>query len=115
MIVRGTTPTHNFAMPFSIEDISEVIIAYVQDDEIVIEKEKGDIELDLENNIMSVQLSQEETLRFAVKDKYIDNIVLIQVRVILIDNYAYASDIIREKVADVLVDREITIGGDADV
>lgn len=105
MIVRGTTPLHTFALPFPIVDISEVFITYMQNDKIIIEKGKEDIEIDVENNTLFVPLSQDDTLAFLVhKRNYIDNIVLIQIRVLMDDGSSCASDIIRERVCDVLKD-----------
>lgn len=45
MIVRGTTPYHNFIVPFSTSDVSELYITYLQNGETIIEKSLSDVEI----------------------------------------------------------------------
>ena len=59
---RGTTPTHTFALPFAASIISSLRITYKQENKIILTKEKDDCEL--YDNVVSVKLSQEETLKF---------------------------------------------------
>lgn len=108
MIVRGTTPLHTFALPFPISDISEVFVTYTQNDKVVIEKNRNDIEIDVETNTLFVPLSQDDTLTFKVYEKYVNNIVLIQMRVLMTDGSSCASEIIKERVSNVLKDGVIT-------
>jgi hypothetical protein len=62
---RGTTPTHTFSLPFSVETISALRITYAQNGEIVMNKTEGDVTA--EGQEISVTLTQEETLKFSDK------------------------------------------------
>ena len=116
MIVRGSTPTHKFVLPFSPLDISDAIITYQQNGVTVINKKLKDVYIDMESNAVCVQLTQRETLSFFCGEKYSDNIVNIQVRVIDNNGNVYASNIIREKAVNILWDEIIdTIPKDEDI
>lgn len=72
-MIRGTTPTHIFTIQQDLSLFKDVIITYFQDDKAVIEKRLSDCVV--QDNSLSLTLSQEETLEF--KD---DCIVLIQIK-----------------------------------
>lgn len=61
-MIRGTTPTHDFDVPFDTNTIDELEIAYSQGKDVVLIKTKDECELN--GNNISVQLTQDETLRF---------------------------------------------------
>lgn len=61
-IIRGTTPTHTFAVDADLTDAEVIYITYKQDNSIVLEKTKDDIQVSSEQ--LAVRLSQEETLAF---------------------------------------------------
>ena len=61
-MIRGTTPTHIFTLPFAADQITKLSIAYAQGDEVVLEKVLEDCMLD--GNTVSVQLSEMDTLKF---------------------------------------------------
>ncbi len=61
-MIRGTTPTHKFNIPFDTSDVAKVKVIYAQDDEILIVK--GTDECVLEGNTITVTLSQQETFEF---------------------------------------------------
>lgn len=61
-MIRGTTPTHIFTLPFAADQITKLSIAYAQGDDIVLEKVLEDCMLD--GNTVSVQLSEMDTLKF---------------------------------------------------
>lgn len=63
-MIRGTTPTHIFTLPFEASTIAELRVTYEQNGEIVLEKTETDCELS--GNSVKVKLSQEDTLKFAV-------------------------------------------------
>lgn len=107
MIVRGTSPTHKFVIPFPISNVAQIEVLYSQDGQVVLKKEFGDLEIDDENNCIYVNLTQADTLAFSFNDSYRKNIVLIQLRVLMESDKAYASNIIKEKVVNVLNDEEI--------
>lgn len=97
-MIRGTTPTNTFTSTVDLSDAEVVYITYDQRGETVVEKTKEDItfytpEQTQENTpttyAFSVQLTQEETLRFTAKHS-----VEIQVRARFSNGSAPASKII---------------------
>ena len=38
MIIRGTTPYHNFILPILVEDIDAVYVTYLQNNEVILYK-----------------------------------------------------------------------------
>lgn len=85
-MIRGTTPTHIFAIPFETNIISCVRIIYAQNDEVLFEKQTTDCTLT--ERTISTTLTQEETLLF--DSKYL---VQIQLRILLNDGSALASKV----------------------
>lgn len=67
MMIRGTTPTIFFHLPFDIEEIEEMWLTIAQRGKDVITKELADMEYD--NGVFSVRLSQEETLILDARQK----------------------------------------------
>lgn len=61
---RGTTPTHIFHLPFSAEDL-KFTITYAQDDKELVKKTEDDC--DVNDNVIELTLSQEDTLSFDEK------------------------------------------------
>lgn len=61
-MIRGTTPRHIFNMPFDVSSIEEVRITYEQNGQKVLEKTENDCTM--EGTKITVQLTQEETLKF---------------------------------------------------
>ena len=97
-MIRATTPTHEFVLPFDYEQfVGKILITYSQDDEIVVEKTENDIAI--VGNSISIKLTQEETAVFK-PNKY----VKVQVRILTLGGEALASDIISKPVCDVLND-----------
>lgn len=86
---RGTTPTLNIRFKENLEDldISAFYISFKQNNEIKLEKELSDININV--NIVSLTLTQEETLLFTAND-----IIQIQCRY-KIGEKAYATKIIK--------------------
>ena len=62
-MIRGTTPTHIFTLPFTADQITKLSIAYAQGEDVVLEKVLGDCVLD--GNTVSVQLTETDTLKFS--------------------------------------------------
>ena len=83
-MIRGTTPTHTFTIPFEVSEIKTVKITYAQDDVVVCEKTMSDCELT--GTTISTVLTQEDTFKFDhTKD------VQIQLRILTISGQALAS------------------------
>ena len=94
---RGTTPTHTFTLPFPVDTVKNALIVYKQGDEEILRKTVSQCHMD--GNTLSVDLTQEETLRFCCEKK-----ALIQVKVLTKENKALVSDIITTDVSKCLTD-----------
>ena len=81
-MIRGTTPTHSFKLPFDTSLIKRVKILYAQCDKLLFHKEAEDCTLS--GDTIKTTLSQEETFLFNCK-----NMVQIQLRVL-----THAGDVI---------------------
>ena len=92
---RGTTPTHTFTIPFSVNNVADALIVYAQGEEEVLRKTVRHCHMD--GNTLSVDLTQEETFLFNCNKK-----VQIQVRVLTTEGKALASNIITTDVAKCL-------------
>lgn len=94
-MIRGTTPTHVFELPFSTDLLKQFLITYAQEGEIVLEKAKDDCEL-LEETIR-VTLTQEDTLKFSH-----ENCVEIQLKVLTINGQLLATPICFAQIGRIL-------------
>lgn len=99
-MIRGTTPTLEFSLPFGTDLIKEVYISFAQGVNIVLEKTLEDCVCSGE--MLTVRLTQKDTLMFAH-----GMLVDIQLRVLTVNGEALASDIIRTSVERILKDGEI--------
>ncbi len=127
MIIRGTTPYHNFILPILAEDIKAIYITYLQNEEVILDKSvvegQSDDEIiitnlkDLENASMeqmteeelnscelTLHLTQEDTLKFHFYSAAKKNIAVIQIRILTTDDEAFASMPINERIFGVLHD-----------
>ena len=129
MIIRGTTPYHNFILPILAEDIKAIYVTYLQNNEIILDKslldgdelEHNDFIIanlkDLENANMEIlteeerescqltlHLTQEDTLKFHFYPAAKKNIAVIQIRILTMDDEAFASMPINERIFGVLHD-----------
>jgi hypothetical protein len=77
-IIRGTTPTHDFGLPYPKELIKDIRLAYVQNKKVVFVKQKSDCHI--QDETLSVVLTQEETLSFVPNE-----VVGIEIRIKLND------------------------------
>ena len=126
MIIRGTTPYHNFILPILAEDIKEVYVTYLQNKEVILDKGKEDVEIndlvDLYENAsmeelpeevssscqLTVHLTQEDTLKFHFYPAAEKNIAVVQIRVLTTEGEAYASEPIHERIFGILKDGVIS-------
>lgn len=97
---RGTTPTFKFTLPIDTSSIVAVYISVAQHRKIIIEKTIDDCTLD--GNLISVKLTQDETLLLVES-----NTTEIQLRMRLADGSALASQIFSESTERILKDGEI--------
>lgn len=94
-MIRGTTPTLQFIMPFSTSQLTEAYVTLSQNGEIVLDKALSDC--NCEENKLSVRLTQEETLRLQC-----DSTTEIQIRARTVDDEALASNIFRVSTGRIL-------------
>ena len=94
-MIRGTTPTHIFTLPFDTSKISSARVTYAQGEQVVLTKETGACAFD--GDTITVRLTQEETLLFSCK-----KMVEIQLRVRLLDGETMSTDIMRKSISECL-------------
>lgn len=126
MIIRGTTPYHIFTIPFVSDQINKIYITYLQNGQVILDKNIDDIEINqdlsqidssllhniktkFENkeieeqfSIISLHLTQEDTLKFNFYPAAEKNIAVIQLRILDSSNEAYATNPVYERVFGVL-------------
>lgn len=83
---RGTTPTHTFEIPFDVSLVSKAMVIYSQNDKELFCKETSDC--NMSGNIMSVTLTQEDTLKLDCR-----RLVEIQLRILTVTGEALASEV----------------------
>lgn len=85
-MIRGTTPTLEFTLPFDTSVLAEAFVTISQNDEVVLDKQLT--ECNCSEQKLSVRLTQEETLKLDCDCK-----TEIQVRIRTHDGESLASDI----------------------
>lgn len=96
-MIRGTTPTHTFTLPFAADILSAVHVIYAQGGAVKFKKTAADCQLD--RNTITVKLTQKETLAFSD-----GQLVEIQIRALDASGNSIASDIMRVHVCRCLED-----------
>lgn len=96
-MIRGTTPTLTFKLPFQTSRVDDVYITFNQANITVLEKTKNDT--DLHDDIVELKLTQADTLSLNRRPN-----VEIQLRVLTTDGEALASQIIVQSVSRILKD-----------
>lgn len=100
---RGTTPTHIFSTGVDLTQASVLWLTY-QQGTLKLTKQLSDITIDPQNNKkFSVTLTQADTLQFAT-----DRPVQIQLRVLMANGTACASDVITLDIGRILKDGVIS-------
>ena len=61
-MIKGTTPTHYFTLPFDTDILANARVTYAQNEIVILTKELNECKCD--KNVISCKLSQEETLKF---------------------------------------------------
>lgn len=84
-IIRGTTPKHDFELPYPIEFINELRITYGQGKKAIFTKTKEDCTFNKDS--FSLQLSQEETFLLTPKKN-----LYIEIRIKLVDGQVVRTD-----------------------
>lgn len=96
-MIRGTTPTLEFTLPFDTSSIAEMYITMSQNDKVVLEKSMADCRCS--RKAITLNLTQEDTLKLEQKP---DAQAEIQIRIRTKEGEALASDIIRVYVGRIL-------------
>lgn len=96
-MIRGTTPTLEFVLPFDTGQLAEAFVTLSQNDAVVLDKALT--ECHCNENRLTVRLTQEETL--LLQDECFTEI---QIRARTISGDAVASQIIRERTDRILKD-----------
>lgn len=101
-MIRGTTPTLCFKTPYEADMVQSGYITFTMRGDILL-----DISLDNEgvaigDNVISLTLTQAQTLLFDPQAA-----TLVQLRLVLADNNAVASNIVKVPVTKILKDGEI--------
>lgn len=96
-MIRGTTPTHIFEIPFDSSLLKRVQITYTQAGQNLVVKNIEDCVLD--GCSITVKLTQEETFKFSHKKN-----VEVQIRVLTNDDTAMATTIREVPIGRVLND-----------
>jgi hypothetical protein len=95
-MIRATTPTLTFQLPFDVlEFCDKILITLAQDNENIFDKTENDVEIN--GKEIKLSLTQEETLKFNP-----NGMVSVQVRVLSKGGEALASNIMYLRVCDVL-------------
>ena len=101
-MTRGTTPTLVYAIPYTAEQIESGYITYVQGTKAVLEKELPGDGVTMEDGKITINLSQEETLKLSSVST-----LRHQIRLKLSDGTVVASNIISSDVKAILKDGEL--------
>lgn len=96
-MIRGTTPTLEFTIPFDTNQLAEAWITFSQLDVVVLNKTLTECQCD--GNKISIKLTQEDTLQLNS-----DSITNIQIRARTIAGDAFASNIINRSIGRILKD-----------
>ena len=94
-MIRGTTPTLEFLMPFDTGQLAEAYVTLSQNGAVVLDKALNDCQCGGQK--LSVRLTQEETLK--LQDEIITEI---QIRARTVEDEAMASNIIRVSTGRIL-------------
>lgn len=99
-MIRGSTPTLEFNLPFDVSGVSQLEIIFAQNKRVIVEKDLADCESD--GQTLRVMLSRAETLAFSAGRQ-----MEMQLHVIFYDGAEVYSDIITESVERILKEGDI--------
>lgn len=101
-IYKGSTPSLLFRTPYSASIISGGFITFSQRGAVVFEKTINGPGVQISDNLIKVELTQDETLKLITAD-----VCKIQIRVILSSGERLVSNVIGAKVGEILKGGEI--------
>lgn len=94
-MIRGTTPTLEFTLPFEVESLSALYVTFKQLGRTVVERQLKDCRYD--GKVLYVDLTQDETLSFTAGHQ-----VDMQIRAKFVSGKSVASEIMTTSVQRVL-------------
>lgn len=94
-MIRGTTPTHIFTLPFDTDTVADLRVSYAQNCGEILVKNLDDVTLS--GNTISVTLTQEDTLKFDHNKR-----AMAQIKV-----KTHAGDVMSSDVITVVVERSL--------
>lgn len=101
-MIRGTTPTLMFTTPYTADQVTSGYITFTMRGDVVLDIPVSDDSVVISDNAISLTLTQQQTLSFQSKATS-----LVQLRLVLDDGSAVASNIIKITIGDILKDGEI--------
>ena len=101
-MIRGTTPTLMFTTPYTADQVTSGYITFTMRVDVELEIPVSDDRVVISDNAISLTLTQQQTLSFQSKATS-----LVQLRLVLDDGSAVASNIIKITIGDILKDGEI--------
>lgn len=101
-MIRGTTPTLTFTTPYTANQIDSGYVTFKQLGRTVLEVLLSDESVTIEDYLISLNLTQKQTLRFMQNTK-----CRIQIRAILNGGKAVASNIVEDSIEEILKEGEI--------
>lgn len=101
-MIRGTTPTHVFTLPFDTVMVKTIKITYRQNCIVKLTKRNDDCIFD--GNTVTIKLTQDDTLAFMG-----GTCVEIGIRVLTLNGEAFASNIMRVRCSECLGDDEVLV------
>ena len=101
-MIRGTTPTLMFTTPYTADQVTSGYITFTMRGYVVLDIPVSDDSVVISDNAISLTLTQQQTLSFQSKATS-----LVQLRLVLDDGSAVASNIIKITIGDILKDGEI--------
>lgn len=96
-MIRGTTPTLSFKLPFSVDAVANGYVTFAQSGEVIIDKALADC--DCGTDTLTVKLTQDDTLKLQAGVT-----VEMQIRVKTTDGDALASQIMKVSAERILKD-----------
>ena len=99
---RGTTPTITFNLPFDVSTVHNCEVYFAQNDELLVTKSMEDCVLS--DRTLATTLTQAETLSFDEEEK-----LEVQARFVFTDGSVDATNVIKQKVKEILKDGEIDV------
>lgn len=99
-MIRGTTPTIKFNIDAPTENIENLEIYFADGDKLILEKNLSD--LTISEKVVSLTLSQEDSLKLAE-----NTFIKVQIRILYSDGSVIASNVMKCFVDEILKDGEI--------